>query len=428
MIAHPATVSRPKQIRRVHIRPEPRSMFSTFTWLDFAESDRQRAQDVIDLFREQDTRDELGTATIRDAFSDHFFPGTSAIQSRARYFLLIPWMYLRLEEKKTESAEVAQKARREELNLIEVLLESDDHQGTIGRRARRTLKRLPSSVYWQGLQRLGILLFHGSRDQYHRSLDGYYRRRQSPTLRNDDGEVMGAARLRNWHPGLPDAPDGFPRECSLALTRGEAEYLQERILRAAPHSLLARLVENGEPAPDTDFPWEMPEREELPERVRRDLEHAQHFSELMHGASLLYNLWLAELRKDEELAESFSDRVDEWMAARAARAAEHRAWKLEELWEVVARAGGRVPFLTRAFVTQWIALVRDNFGGDLKRHAGARALIHERERQLKRSLARLDGGRALELWGGESGAGQLDYRWNSIVRQLIDDIHDGLER
>src|SRR5829696_4420864 len=98
----------------------------SFTWLDFAESDRQRAQDVIDLFREQDTRDELGIATIRDALSDWFFPSTSAIQTRARYFLIIPWMYLRLEERKVESAEAARRARDEELKLIDVLADSDD--------------------------------------------------------------------------------------------------------------------------------------------------------------------------------------------------------------------------------------------------------------------------------------------------------------
>jgi len=43
---------------------------SSFSWVDFADSDRQRAQDIIDLFREQDTRDELGTGTVRDASLD----------------------------------------------------------------------------------------------------------------------------------------------------------------------------------------------------------------------------------------------------------------------------------------------------------------------------------------------------------------------
>lgn len=47
-------------------------MPSTLSWLDFAESDRQRAMQVIDLFREKSTVDELGFAPIRDAFADYF--------------------------------------------------------------------------------------------------------------------------------------------------------------------------------------------------------------------------------------------------------------------------------------------------------------------------------------------------------------------
>ncbi len=39
--------------------------------------------EVIDLFGEDDTRDELGLGTIRDGFADLLFPGTSTIQTRA---------------------------------------------------------------------------------------------------------------------------------------------------------------------------------------------------------------------------------------------------------------------------------------------------------------------------------------------------------
>lgn len=43
-------------------------MPSLFEWVDFAEEDRRRMAEVIDLFREQDTVDELGLETIRDDF------------------------------------------------------------------------------------------------------------------------------------------------------------------------------------------------------------------------------------------------------------------------------------------------------------------------------------------------------------------------
>src|SRR3712207_8105184 len=66
---------------------------SSFTWLDYSEHERRQMLDVIHLFDEKTTRDELGIGVVRDAFADMFFPGTSTIQTRARYFLFIPWIY-----------------------------------------------------------------------------------------------------------------------------------------------------------------------------------------------------------------------------------------------------------------------------------------------------------------------------------------------
>lgn len=64
-------------------------MPSTFSWVDNSERDRRRALDVIDLIRRQDTRDQLGIGRIRDALADLLAPGTSTIQTRARYFLFV---------------------------------------------------------------------------------------------------------------------------------------------------------------------------------------------------------------------------------------------------------------------------------------------------------------------------------------------------
>jgi hypothetical protein len=56
----------------------------------------------------------------------------------------------------------------------------------------------------------------------------------------------------------------------------------------------------------------------------------------------------------------------------------------------------------------------------------ARDLILERERTLKRSLARLGNPRALELWQGASGAYRLDFRWRN-AEQILNDLLNGLE-
>ena len=67
-------------------------MTSSFTWLDYSEQERRKILDVVDLFKEQNTRDELGIGAIRDALADQLFPGTGTVQTRARYFLFIPWI------------------------------------------------------------------------------------------------------------------------------------------------------------------------------------------------------------------------------------------------------------------------------------------------------------------------------------------------
>ena len=106
-------------------------MPSTFGWVDFAEQDRQRMADVIHLFREQDTRDELGLGSVRDAFANLLFPGTSTIQTKAKYMLLVPWIYLRHEKRQTSSKDIARKARGDELDLIEGLLKSGPTGGLL---------------------------------------------------------------------------------------------------------------------------------------------------------------------------------------------------------------------------------------------------------------------------------------------------------
>ena len=106
-------------------------MASSFAWLDYCESERRKALDLIHAFRDQGTLDELGIGTTRDALSDLLFPGTSNIQTRAKYHLFIPWMYQELEQ------EIASRGRYANKQAIEREAQADnDPHGTSGRRER----------------------------------------------------------------------------------------------------------------------------------------------------------------------------------------------------------------------------------------------------------------------------------------------------
>jgi hypothetical protein len=398
---------------------------SSFSWLDYSEHERRKMLDVIHLFQEKDTRDELGIGAVRDAFADLLFPGTSTIQTRARYFLFVPWMYLSLERRKVASNAVARKARDEETALIDVLARSDDAQGTIGVLARRNLKRLPSNIYWQGLGRWGIRLFPGSQDQYHRSLDLFYSGNERPQ-KNDDGEPVDGHVLRNWHPGLPPTPKDFPRNVSLRLTGSEARYLRERILTRVPRSMLAFLVDAGQSGASSGFPWSLPELSDFPPHIREQLEHARNFSDSIHGAALLYNLMLAEEVRQQDLTEEYGDRLHEWASSLALRGGELRSWDRRRFWEIVEQGNQHLRLPTRHFVDRWLDLTILNMDAtDVAADKSARQLIHDRERQLKRGQARLDNIRARELWNEEAGTKQLSYRW-PVAQTIIQDIVAGL--
>jgi hypothetical protein len=402
---------------------------SSFTWLDYSEHERRKMLDVVDHFRERDTRDELGLGSIRDSFADQLFPGTSTIMTRARYFLLVAWTYQRLENKQVSSTQIAGRARRAETELIEVIENSDDHEGNIGRFAKTTLKRLPSSVYWQGLGVWGIRTFAGSQSQYHRSLDRHYlltgRHGRRTQERDEEHDDLASS---NWHSGLLKVPADFPERCSLSLSRAEAEYLAERI-RLSPlcaGSLLSELVARWRSGGSVEFAWEHPDAGKLPAKLRELLLHARNFSEVMHGAALLYNLILAEQAKWKDGIAAYREALGTWTTTLTARARAFSEWDRQRFWEITRTGNPRISAGAHAFVTAWIDLALAGDAARIHRSRTAWTLIRDREKRLKRSLARIDNPRAQELWNGDSGSGQLEFRWR-ISQRLLTDIFVGME-
>ena len=151
-------------------------MPSALTWIDHDPAARERTLRILSLFQERDSREELGLGAIRDSFADRLFPGTSTIQTRLRYMFFVPWIYRELERKRVLPPVFAIKARQMETALIDPLLASSDHAGVFGKVAGKSVKRLPSSVYWNGLGVWGIRRIECSQDEYQRHVDKLYKR------------------------------------------------------------------------------------------------------------------------------------------------------------------------------------------------------------------------------------------------------------
>ncbi len=401
---------------------------SQFVWLDYSERERRKMLAVVNLLGEHDTRDELGIGSVRDAIADALFPGTSTIMTRARYLLLVPWTYQRLERKRVSSAAIADEARRAEIKLINAIEESDDNEGNIGKQARATLKRMPSSIYWQGLGTWGIRTYLGSQSQYHRSLDRYYIQRSRYAERVSERDLEHNDLVaENWRGGIVKPPQDFPDICSLSLRRIEAEYLADR-LRLSPacsESLLPILTTETK-VENVAFVWQHPVMASLPPKLFEIVANARNFSEMMHGAALLYNLILAEQVRNEELVETYREDFASWTDTATDRESIFKSWKKESFWDLIYSFNPGIANGTRRFIDRWWDYSRAQNQGTLRDDKEVRQFISDREKSLKRDLARIGNPNAKNGWGGDSGSGQMDYRWG-ISQRLLGDIRDGLE-
>ena len=405
---------------------------SAFAWLDYSDGERRRMLEVIDLFREKGTVDEIGIGSIRDTFAERFFPGISTIQSRARYFLYIPWIYQSLETDRIPSARAWAHARHLQARLVDALKAGGEGTaaGLIGIDAGANVQRPPSTVYWGGMRRLGILSFPGSADRYHQSLDGFYRGAHRP--QRSEGDELIERGKHNWNPNLPPAPDNLLDSTEFKLRFEDAEFLAEQIRHHAGDSLLARCLSPSIRRVRTArFIWELGGLESLDDELRRDIEWARLFALLTDGAALTYNLMLAEaseaagLRTDKTLSTQFRAELAPWSDELTANEQKVRAWDRPLMWASLRARNPRLPAGAQQFAEQWIEAATSAPHAVID-DVAVRQVISVRERRLKGGLARLHNQRALERWSGRSGVGRLSYRWNPVGRRFLVDVLDGL--
>ncbi|MDE2890709.1 MAG: DUF6361 family protein [Gemmatimonadota bacterium] len=401
-------------------------MQATLTWLDLTASDRDKMRRVLDLFNEQGTLDEMGLGNLRDAISDALFPGTSYIQTRLRYVLFIPWLYQRLETRRVRSVDVAHAARQAEVDLIGRLKQGEDKKGIIGVLAGHSLVRLPSSIYWSALTRWDIFRPQQSLSWYHSHFDALADGRVD-VGRADDPGVMWS-REAHWHPRMPEAPADFPREASFALTRDEADFLLGRLEERCAGTLLGWLARNGTDSPAEDS-WKDPDALRAPQSIRDTIELARRFSLHVEGMPLLYNLIVAEHRRemldsddDGELISLFRTELTEWAGREAEEA---QPFDPDLLWELVARRGGRAPHHQRRFMKVWSRQIAELDADRIADDPQIREMVTERELHLKGARARLTNKSRLMDWTPGVGVGRMDFRWVR-VRQFLKDLHRGL--
>lgn len=185
-------------------------------WVDFSKSERSKVMSVLDLLSQPGTLDELGIAPVRDGFADLFFPGTSTIQTRAKYFLIVPYILrdLELSDETNPHRLVRDLSAQEKDCAVRLVSKGEDPDGIIGRRSLVQggwVKRPPSSIYWAGLRSYGIFTGSLSLAEYiwHiceqknqkkalRKLGNRNDRAEDPDKDQDDWDAGGLYQVRYW--------------------------------------------------------------------------------------------------------------------------------------------------------------------------------------------------------------------------------------
>ncbi|GAA5038800.1 DUF6361 family protein [Actinopolymorpha pittospori] len=406
-------------------------MGSSLSWLDSSREDQRRIRELLQLFSQTESRDELGIGQVRDAFSELLFPGTSVLLTRARYLLIVPWCYLEAERRGLTGSTFTAAVEKNERKVVATLRRAGVTDGLIGRVAGVAVKTLPSTIYWTSLGRYGI------------------RRVDEPTSTmtvhlgsNAEADELTDREPRMWHPTLPPVPHGFPGDVpgGLDLSHDEASWLRDRMLTGVPHSLLVHLLdEEYEPSADSIAPWADPAAAAAPPELATGLRHAELFSLAVHGAALLYNLQIAERYEAEKLTQveypvdHYRERLKEWSNNVQA---EYRlpSWDRTGMWSIATRMNPKISKKSSLgdFLDRWLAAVADGSAAaavtatDITQHPLAQ-MVAKREETVKKAQSRLVNKRLLRSWSGASGSDRLTYRWVN-VRRILGDIHDGLGR
>jgi hypothetical protein len=288
-------------------------------WIDFSRNERNKIVSILRLLGTQNAIDELGIGTIRDAFSNELFPGISTLQTRAKYFVLLPYLFqLSRNENFVKRSDVKEWIYRHEDNLVKTLIENSlpNEEGIIGSRTHkegRFVKYKPSTIYWNGLKTFDILrIKDGSIENV---CDIVFQ--QSKSRAGISLKVEGEIGVVDDKDALYDSEqlftpiyqeEGYLKNTSIYLTKNEAEYLIDRIItsESSKHSLLAYLLQS-----ETDVErFQDIQLDSLPQSLKPKVKLAQDFADFIYGAHILYNVIYSE-DKDLDMLKTFELWVDQ---------------------------------------------------------------------------------------------------------------------
>jgi hypothetical protein len=399
-------------------------------WIDFSPTHRQRVGSVLDLLRPEGMVDELGLGTIRDALANQLFPGISTIQTRAKYFFIIPYILYEYQVLKPAQRRGKTPVQYLEQREYEIMWQLAEHyqegNGVIGISKRKPQKivRRPSAIYWTGLYTYRFMDTRGL------SADAFLRQCANPSIESllvsiqqgDDssGDDADAEHENMFHIKVPPKLS-WDNNLTLDLEKEEAEFFLDRIISIAKDRVIAELLNNNAlwqifvDAEDFMHFAKAAAQPHLADNLSAMLTLAHDFSELLYGAHIAYNCLLQQATFSNNY---YEEDWDNWLKDLPQNMLHYSGFNPEDLFQYALTTKG----YTEQFVKDWWVLVNQQRGDMAKRDS----LIQRQEAQVKGHKARIRWNKLddvkEEQWIGLS---YLDYRFGN-VKTILNDIKTGL--
>lgn len=284
-------------------------------WIDFSKDERNKVLNVIHLLDEPGAVDELGIGAVRDAFADYFFPGTSTVQTRAKYFLIVPYVLMEAGSGKygSDLSNILRKIDNEERKCRDILIKTSN-DGVIGSLVPKSwVLRTPSNIYWNGIKRMGIFKEDLSVKEYvHQSIiqrslkqAKAYGNRDKDAEENekDDVDAGDITSIQFWCLG-DTYKSNWRDHLTIDLLPEEAAFLKSQVITTQRNSLFAFILKNNIDLEKYDSFGALSEdiRDSVDDELRYMMGLANDFNNLVSIITTRYNLIVFDGENDRAVS------------------------------------------------------------------------------------------------------------------------------
>lgn len=402
-------------------------------WIHFSRTFKDRVNTFLDMMEEEGMIDELGVGVFRDAFADLFFPGISTIQTRAKYFFIVPYLikdYFNLSSRQqTDLGKFLYDKEHEIMWMLAAKYGFNRRAGSgvigVTKRKPNKIGTRPSSIYFNGLRTMGFIKTNLRLSEYTLRINESLEEKLERTLLDknesgDDSDVELSAghniKVSTYQPNWKDNLD-------LPLSYEEADFFVKQVGKSISDSLFGQIVSNDSLRKiflknnDFDAFARYAMLEKLDESLKKQIALAHDLNEVVKGLHWVYSNEINKLYYDDD---RYYDNWKNWKSELYGNLIALDNLKIENLLLIAPRTG----YYSKVFMEKILDMVQSKS----LNYKEMVELVKQQEQKIKTAKSRFKNGAEKDFTKGETKSlSFLNYRYNN-VKTIIKDIYNGLKQ